>query len=790
MELRIDNQPCDLPADLSIRLQWEGPAELTAESLRTGQSLKIDLPATPTNDAILSDARIPYAPERFNRSLHRALLIQNGVTLFEGVVRLWSCRPEEPEACYRIELRGGAASWAKAAAQGELNDLPITYEGELLPDRICASWSDAEPVKFLPIRYDDYRAPYAEGSLLPVEQILSVDDFYPFLQLDPLIRAIFTQAGYTIESHFMEGAWWRSLYISGAYPSADCSARKARMDFCACRTAPVEASANELGRAYCSPFMVVNSVGNLADAYRSGTLDTEGNLLTECFSTNGCLTMEEGELLFRPLSAIEAGFEYHLHFVSDYRILTRDRLQGFDTLYLGTGAEYHFELANRFVDCRTVALAGVQYRIVVFGHTAGSSYRLTQAGEEVAQFGERTTLVVPTLDAEQQALTLELLDPTSGEWVAYSGDWALYEGYVQERGTTEAELTIRTAPESLSPTSPKRFAQIYLAGAEEGMKLKLMQDCRIRPTFTPRPAFGATLTWADLTCHGVRQSELLDAVAALFDWVIFTDEKQRKVYIEPYGDFYASEEVVDWSSRQVAGSLEIEESDHLEHEARRYGYRPTDGEVLRLNQELEAPFGEWVAKSTSLATLEGEEDRRSKLFAPTLNQSGHFEGAPSALVPTVGNRDDMSSVEELSFSPRIVGYLGLKSLPEGERLGAPAAAGSYPLAAFHFAGDAETEGFSLCFEERDGVEGIFRLHEAREAVRERGRNIRVELRLSAEEIEGLRHRATSSSAGVNSLFRLRHGAESLRCRLCTVESYNPAAGTASCRFCALNDDRP
>lgn len=790
MELRIDNQRCDLPTDFALTLSWEGPANLQAESLREGKSLKIDLPATPTNDTILSDARIPYAPERFNRSLHSATIIHDGVTLFEGVVRLWSCRPEHPKACYRIELRGGAASWAKAAARGELSELPISYQGVLLPSTICDSWSDSGPVKFLPIRYDDYRAPYAEGSLLPVEQILSIDDFHPFLQLDPLIRAIFSQSGYTLESRFMESAWWRSLYISGAYPSADCSARKARMDFCACRTTTAEAEANELGRVYCSPFMVVNSVGNLADAYRSGTLDDEGNLLTECFSTNGCLTIEQGELLFRPLSAIEVGFEYHLHYQSDYRILTRNRLQGFDTLYLGTGAEYHFELANRFVDCRTKARKGIAYRLVVFDHPAGANYRLLQGGQVVSEFSERSTLVVPLFDTEQQPPTLEQLDPERGEWVAYTEDWALYEGYVEERGTTEAELTMRTSPESLSPTSPKHFHQIYLAGAEEGMKLRLMKGCQIRPTFRPRPAFGATLGWADITHHGVRQSELLDAVAALFDWVIFTDEEQKRVFIEPYGDFYQGEQAVDWSSRQVAGELTIEESDHLEHEARRYGYRPTDGEVLRLNRELDSPFGEWVVQSASMATLEGEEDRRSVLFAPTLNRSGHFEGAPSALIPTVGNRDDELGVEELSFSPRIVGYLGMKALPEGERLGAPAPVGSYPLAAFHFAGDQTSEGFSLCFEERDGVAGIYRFHEAREAVRERGRIVRLKLRLSAMEVEGLRHLETKWQAGANSLFRLRHGEEPLRCRLEAVESYNPAEGIASCRFCALNDDRP
>ena len=50
-------------------------------------------------------------------------------------------------------------------------------------------------------------------------------------------------------------------------------------------------------------------------------------------------------------------------------------------------------------------------------------------------------------------------------------------------------------------------------------------------------------------------------------------------------------------------------------------------------------------------------------------------------------------------------------LPGDERWGYPSGRSEYPLAAFHFAGDDAAEGFTLCFEDRDGQQGLHRFYD-------------------------------------------------------------------------------
>lgn len=792
MELRIDNQQGDLTPGTSVSLGWSSDSLKSVEALREGLSITLELPSTPINDALLQEARLPHGAERFNFSLHRAQITQEGVPLFEGVARLRSCSPQDLSHCYRIELRGGAADWAKMATRQRLDTLPILFDKPLLPSTICDSWGDRdEVVRFLPIASDDYRAPYAEGSMRAVEQLLSVDDFHPFLHLKSLLEAIFVRAGYTVESDFLQSDFFRSLYISGAYPSSDTAMRKKRMDFLALRSRSNSAVADATGRVYATPFMAVNTVGNLVDAYLPNTPDEEGNPLQECFSTNDCFRVEEGEILFRPLTELKAGFEYHLRYRTDYRIQTRHCLAGFDGVYLGEGADYRTELPNRFVDRREELIAGQQYRIVVFDHRAGESLRLRLGeGEVVKLFSSRSELVTLPSAGAVGTPWLERLNPSTNHWEPYTGDWALYDGYVEECGTTEAELRIRTAAEPLGPTSPKYFRHIYFYGAEPGMTFTLLKGSSLRPTFSSRPGYGERLTWSEISCHDFRQAELVEAVAHLFNLRIFSDEEQRVLFIEPYGDFYEQEQAVDWSDKVVSEAIRIEQSDAREHEACRYGYLRGDGAVERLNQTLESPFGEWLSPRESMATLEGEQEVRNRLFAPTLNDGGHFEGAPSALVLRVGNRDREESVERFEFTPRIVSYRGLKPLPVGEWLGAPVPEGVYPLAAFHLPkGDGEV-GVTLCFEDRDGVPGLHRFHDPSEEVCNRGEELLLTLRLGADEFEALRHRSTADAVGLDALFLFRLGEENVRCRLEAIESYEPLQGRARCRFSLLNDDRP
>lgn len=790
MELRIDGRKCDMPDREGSVWSWEAAAMGDPEALREGQALVLDLPSTRENDELFEFAVSPHGAKRFNRALHRAELTVEGELFFSGAVRLLACRPEEPAVCYRVEIRCGAAEWARLAAELPLSALEIPFEMRLTPTEICDSWSGEADVRFLPVVYDDYRPTYSSSSLLPVERMLSVDDYHPFIRLRSLVEAIFARAGYTLESDFVASPFFGSLYMSGAYARRDTTAVVRRMGFFARRQDDAEATANFSGRVYATPSMPAHSVGNIVDAFSPQCVDAAGNPLTDAFSTGGYLRLEGGELLFRPPSQVEVGFEYGLVYETEYRIRSRSRLTGFDSVYLGTGADMAFELANRFADRRGGLTGGQSYRALVFDHTEGDSYRLQFAsGETMGSFTGRSAVVTAPAGASGDPL-LYVRSSSAEAWRLCDKDWALYDGHVGETGTVEVELNLRTAPETAGPADPKRFETIYFYGAEPGMRFRLKQATTLRPYFSSRPGFGSRIAFADIAGHGLRQIELLEALAHLFNWRFFTDEERKRVRVEPAEAFYAQGEPVDWSDRMVGGGTVVEECDGEEHEARVYGYLQGDGAVERFNREREERFGEWTVRSSSMAALRGTEQRRNPLFAPTLVEAGHHPTAPSALVPVVGDRDDAASADEFRFTPRILRYAGLRDLEEGERWGSPAPEGRYPFAAFHFAGDPLSDGFTLCFEDREGQSGLHRFYDAEEAIRDRGLRLRTTLRLTAREAAGLRGRSRDGLAGIDSLFRLRIGGEPVRCRLEAVEGYDPQSGCARCRFTLIDDDRP
>ena len=209
MELTIDSKPCDLAGE-PIAVGGYAAAELAdVEAAREGRSQEFTLPATPRNEALLGFARDPHTSGRFNASLHRAVLSAEGAKLLAGTVRLLKVSDEG----YRIEIREGGARWAKNAARRVFSALGIDYHARLLPSTVSASWTDDSPVKFFPIRRDEYPQQNSPSDLLPAERILSVDDYHPFLHVATLVETIFAEAGYRIESNFTSSPEFRSLYM-------------------------------------------------------------------------------------------------------------------------------------------------------------------------------------------------------------------------------------------------------------------------------------------------------------------------------------------------------------------------------------------------------------------------------------------------------------------------------------------------------------------------------------------------------------------------------------------------
>ncbi|MBR5333570.1 MAG: hypothetical protein IKV33_02415 [Alistipes sp.] len=774
VEITIDGKRCDLwegyalPRDI---FKFDVATMADIQQQRSGRSVELHLPSSPANDAIFGYASDPCCGERFNASHHEAAVVVDGVELMRGVAHLMAMECKDGVLNYVVRLRSGGSDWVEEAALTPLAETVGNYSATLNGKTILASWiNPAAPVRFLPVLYDDYRVPYDEHSLYPPQRVMTVGDYYPFLSIERLLREAVERGGYTLAGEWVKSEEFRSLMMSGKYASVggqSLSRLKSFAGFEAGRSSSAECVADGQGRAWLSPLVLTSSLGALVDT-------VEGE---ELYSNNNCLTISDKGVVYKPATAVTVGFEYYLKYTTDYEILSRKRLKCFDSIYLGEGCDMEFQVANPFNDKRDNLQPNMEYHCIVFDHQEGARYRLTcyhgSSHSVVAnQVGERFSFTAPQVDAGSMNCVLMKI-ASNGVASVYSGDWAVYEGHVGFTGQTTVELTIQSPPELVSPSSGRSFNHLYLHGAAEGQRVRLSDECRMRPIFSATPALGSKLTFGDVAAHDVQLIDVVEAVQQMYNLRIFTDEASKRVYVEPRDDFYRDDEH-DWSDRvDLSQPIEVEDLAAGERERFTLSYRTEgDGAVARFNHSAESPLGEWTAQIDSRITSRGEYRHANPLFTPTLN-SAPYASAPSAQVMQVGNRD---ADQVATVSARIVRYKGLRDLPDGENWGFPSYGQDYPFAAFH-----APDEFTLCFEDRDGVKGLHCHYDEQMAELSLRRRVRLTLRLMPDELLSLAE-WDGAEANLRSVFVLNISGQRAKYRLEAVENYEAATGRAVCRF--------
>lgn len=790
IRLLLDGRVCEFDVAPKIVLDYHSSDLSDVESGRKGRNIVVRVPSTVVNDEILGHAADPESAERFNAEYHKASIEADGEEVFCGTAYLDGVELSGGAVVYKVRIIGGATQWAKQAAREMCNLIALDYDAMLDMAEIADSWTNSSPVKFLPVQREEVELDNGQTSMYAPEKILTPEDYHPFISVEALVRAIFEGAGYRVKSRFLESEWLRSLYISGAYSATDVDAKLQRMDFCAGRLESSTATANYAGRVYASPAFAANSVGNIVNTVVGEVTDDEGTITqTGLFALNNCFSIDEdGFVEFRPLSAAKVGFEYHLKFACDYRIESRNQLKSFDSLYIGDGVTLPFHLTNHFKDCRKGLYADFRYRVVLFDYSDRYKYRIAYRVNDVWEIWTNLTaqtaiITSPSDIAMADAVELQRMLIGASRYSSCPEDWALYEGYVNYEGSVEVETTLRIPAVEVSPSSPKRFDSLYFGGAEEGMSLTILPGTTLRPIFTSIIGYGSSISFEDVAQIRARQSVLLDAVRHLFNLRFYTDERLKMVYIEPYDDFICRGEIFDWSDHiDYAEPVLFEELADEIHELRTLGYRAEDGAVSRYNSENETVMGEWSFDSPSRASIEGEQLLVNPLLAPTISLAERFVNAESAQVMQI--YEDEQAVEQGIaglFNPRIVRYVGLVPLAEGERWGYPYSGTDYPLAAFHYAGGEGVEGFTLCFEDRDGCVGLHSFYDREFAEQASLRGVSLTMNIRPDEFAHLFH-FVEGEASIRSLFALTIQGVTSHYRLHAIEEYNPSTGRARCRF--------
>lgn len=777
IQIRIDDQRCDLLRDYALPggiFTFDGGSLESPSQKSTGREVEIEIPSSPTNDQIMGHATDPCTGEIFNQTLHEAAVIADGVVLLRGEAQLVRVEGKGSEARYIIRISDGAGDWVAKLDQTPIGDTQLGWSERLDAEGIVRSWDEGAVVRFLPVRYDDYREPHDSTSLFPPQRAMSVADYHPFISVEGLLRAMFEEAGYEVVSDFMQGEEFRSLLISGAYPTSERSLSRlvASSGFLAGRTGEASTTADQMGRAWLTPLVLTNSLGNFVQ-----TTQGEG-----MYNNSGVLTITDSGAEYRPKVAVSTGFELLLRYTTDCRMISSARMEGFDSLYVDAGCDLHFPLQNPYPDRRSTASAGVSYRCVVFDYQQGESLRLvcnTGDGESVlATFSARSTTVTIPSSATDARCTLQIESESS--FTDYEGDWALYDGYVEDESQMEVEVTLYTPAEALSPSAAKSFNRMYLHGATEGQSITLSKECTLRPLFTATPAEGELLTLTDIAAHDFSQGDLLRALQQMFNLRIATDVEAATVSIEPYDDFYNGTNE-DWSQRAIAGEPIVARlmADGKREQLALCYRTEGDGAVARYNQSSGEVFGQWLHQSSSYLADQGVEQRRNKLFCPTLNATGIFHSAPSASIMQVGDRD---ADQVAAVATRIVRYAGMRPLPAQERWGYPSFGREYPYAAFHSPGE-----FTLCFEDRDSAEGLHHRYDREFETKERRCELELSLRIEPHTLRGLITQSDREPS-IRSRYRLNLTGQRATYHISAVESYDAVTQVARCRMARSTDD--
>ena len=765
VEVALQNKGLELPTYDVKHLR-------SCEAQREGNSIMLRIKATEQLTQLLGFAQQATPASHFNDSYHYGEVVIDGVVVFSGVVSYCSTEYVDGVMHYNLRVLSGGATWADIAATTKLKETPIEASRLVELSSIYESWSDDNPIKMLPVNRDSY--PEADRSgLYEIYHPKLPQEYHPFISVKALMDRVLCGDGYLLESEFLSSPLFNKLMMSGAYKGMESELAYATMGFYAMRSTSSTATADDLGRVDLAFPKQGRNLGALVDTVSPTTVDDNGKLCEGAYSNGGCFTFENGVPKFYPKRDIDVAFDLHFDYTTDFQIVSSKWLKGFTKLYVGSGTYVDVALPNPYISRRHSVKANTQYKLYIFNYDATASYMLTD-------FGEVSGRVSTVRFDSAPSTNVRLYKRSAGApfYAEYLDDWALYDGYVEECGTQRVEFTLRTPYERCSAASPKVFDDIYFGGADKGQKLTLHSGCSITPVFGGTVGYGEQITFEDVANYDLTNAEIVDAIAQMFNLCIYTHRPSKRIFIEPYDDFFNGD-IVDWRTKQRDDNATFKECVVDSFMVTELGYQPADGAVGYCYNGGE--FGTWRHIVDSYATKQSVSSRLNRLFHPTASMSTLVGTAPSASVLVVGDRD---SVDDSGYiEPRIVLYHGLKSLSNGEYWPSPFERDRYPCASFHSAEQGET----LCFEDRDGVEGLHRYYDRELQECATRQMLTTDIYLPPEQYVAL-FDPNGNGANIRSRFRLNIDGVAALFRLDAIESYDSAKYLARCRFQRLCEE--
>ena len=780
--LCIDNQRCDLGELPSLPIDFDVARLTKVEGEREGRTIELTLPATPANNALFDSSLHIDGSVRFNLDHHTAYIEKDGIRILEGTAYLLDTAIEEGVATsYTIRIKEGGAEWIESVVYGSVSDLDIPFSEWLNLLTISNSWDGDQPIRFLPVYRGNYRPHYSSASALPVERVLLTDDYHPFISIREMVREMFAKSGYTLRSDFLDSELGRSLYMSGDYSHTNNELAQERCDFLARRSEDTTETADYFGRVYASKAFAAHTVGPIVDTVDPDAIDSNGKKMSETFCKGNSFKIDStGNICFEPVMSVRVGFLLHLEYTTEYKIISRERFCGFDTVEGLNGERVEVALANTCQDYRNDISSETEYRVIVFDHVENRQYKLAAKFPNdlelvIHNWSSRSSLMF-TPEKKIHSPLLYYRDSDNDTWLPYTDDWAIYSGFIDETGMIDIEMDFRLSPQDVAGGESLVLDKFWFGGAEPGMLLKVRTNTSLQPYFTSTPGYNTPLEFKSFAPR-IRQVDLLSALGEMFNLAFYTDRRRKEVHIEPLETLYEDAEIVDWSSRiDHLGGIRVADAGLDLPQNVVLTYLDSDLASHEFNNENETTLGRWRFRNPLYGTTDSTKTLGNSLFATTLNISNILLTAPSASIIQVGDRGEENTFES-SFTPRIVCYRGLRELPKGESWGSSRSRVSlYPYASF-----VDEESTNLCFENRNGIEGLHRHYQPMLLRQRDSRRVTLDLHLTTAEIAHL-FTADGTKPSLRTKFRFDIQGESQLFRLVKVKRWDLKSNIVQCTF--------
>ncbi len=754
VEFLVDGIGYECSSISQIEVGYDASDLKSVTSGRTRVDISLSIVCDAQNWSLLCGDIYPHSYTHFNDSYHSGSLLVDCQTLFDGEAVMSGVEWSGDDIVVSFKILGDTDSWAHTVALSTFNSIPIEYEKQLTDATIRASWVDGSSVLFLPVTRDEveYDAPSTQS--YTIVKVRSVTGYHPFLHVKSLIDAIFSATVYSVESQFMESDMFNRLYISGSYAHSESDTAHTRMGFFVSRDTSASTTAAYGGRVYASPYISYSTVGNLVEISSISSRD-------DCYSNGGAISLTDGAIQFKALYSTNVGFEFRLAFVATYRIESRDTLSTFNRIYVGDSTQFEFTLANSWVDQRYSSLsANFSYTIVSFDHVEGREYCLfnTSTGAAIVSFSDNYATFTTSTSGGVRLMYL-----SDGVYILHTGDWAIYSGWISYQGEIEIDVTFTSAPAYMSAGSVRSFDTIFFDGGEQGDSFTLLERTSIRPIFASYPGYGSYFDFEDISRHEISQSDFLTSLQHLFNLRFYTDCAAKKVYIEPRDDFF-DDSLWDWSDRVVlSDGVEFSPLAAKVNQTRVWRYQ--SGEAS-MEQHLDCSvdeYGVWSASTPSHIAIEGSTTLVNSLLYPSANDD---DG-----ILYVGERYDDSTLDTLNITPRIVQRVGYcETSDEGEM----------PYATFH---DGD---YTLCFEDRDGLQGLNRYYAEQVALDGRSDEVTLSIYLAPQELNSLFILGNSAVPSIRSRYIISLDGELCRAVIERIDSYDVDSYVARITFVIID----